>query len=103
MGSENGLAKGVRATANVRCYLTFMMSKISSKGQIVLPAQLRRQDGIEPGQTFEIERIEHGEYRLVLAEPPKNQGLVDALLACPENDWFEPIPSESTLSIEPPS
>lgn len=88
---------------DVRCYLTFMKSTISSKGQIVLPAELRRQDGIQSGQTFEIERIEHGEYRLVLAEPPRNQGLVDALLACPEKDWFEAIPSESTLSIEPPS
>lgn len=35
--------------------------------------------------------------------PPRNQGLVDALLACPERDWFQPIRSESTLSIEPPS
>ena len=80
-----------------------MKSTISSKGQIVLPAELRRQDGIEPGQTFEIERIDQGEYRLVRAEPPKNRGLVDALLACPEKDWFRPIPSESTRSIEPPS
>ncbi|MYN67167.1 MAG: AbrB/MazE/SpoVT family DNA-binding domain-containing protein [Acidobacteria bacterium] len=68
-----------------------MKSTISSKGQIVLPVELRRQDGIQPGQTFEIERIEHGEYRLVLTEPPRNQGLVDALLACPEKDWLEPI------------
>lgn len=80
-----------------------MKSTISSKGQIVLPVELCRQDGIQPGRTFEIERIERGEYRLVLAEPPRNQGLVDALLACPEKDWFEAIPSESTLSIEPPS
>ena len=80
-----------------------MKSTLSSKGQIVLPAELRRQDRIEPGQTFEIERIDHGDYRLVLAEPPKNQGLVDTLLACPEKDWFMPIPSESTADIEPPS
>ena len=80
-----------------------MKGTISSKGQIVLPAELRRQDGIQSGQRFEIERIRHGEYRLVLAEPPRNHGLVDALLACPEKDWFEAIPSESTLSIEPPS
>lgn len=80
-----------------------MRSTISSKGQIVLPAELRRQDGIEPGQTFEIERLDHGEYRLVRAAPPKNQGLVDTLLACPEKEWFEPIRSESALSIEPPS
>ena len=80
-----------------------MKSTISSKGQIVLPAELRRQDGIEPGHTFEIERLDHGEYRLIRTAPPKNQGLVDALLACPEKDWFEPIQSESTLSIEPPA
>ena len=71
-----------------------MKSRISAKGQIVLPAEIRRQDGIEPGQTFEIERIGQGEYRLVRV--PKNLGLVDALLACPEKDWFLPIPSEST-------
>ena len=80
-----------------------MRSTLSSKGQIVLPAELRRQDRIEPGQTFAIERVERGEYRLVLEEPPKNQGLVDVLEACPERDWFVPIPSESTISIEPPS
>ena len=69
----------------------------------MLPAELRRQDRIEPGQTFAIERVERGEYRLVLEEPPKNQGLVDVLVACPEKDWFVPIPSEPTTSIEPPS
>ncbi len=74
-----------------------MKSTISSKGQIVLPAELWRRDGIEPGQTFEIERIDHGEYRLFRAEPPRNQGLVDILLACPEKDWFEPIQSESPI------
>ncbi len=79
-----------------------MKSVISSEGQIVLPAELRRRDGIEPGQTFEIERIDQGQYRLVRAEP-KNRGLVDALLACPEKDWFQPIPSESTPSIDPRS
>ena len=44
-------------------------------------------------------------FRLALHKqrPPRNQGLVDALLACPERDWFQPIPSKSTLSIEPPS
>ncbi len=78
-----------------------MKSTISSKGQIVLPVELRRQDAIEPGQTFEIERIDRGEYRLVRAEPPANQGLVDTLLACPEKDWFVPIPSGSTRSVEP--
>ena len=80
-----------------------MKSRISAKGQIVLPAKIRRQDGIEPGQTFEIERIDQGEYRLVRVERLKNVGLVDALLACPEKGWFLPIPSESTRSMESPS
>ena len=69
---------------------------ISSKGQIVIPIEFRRQDDIAPSQTFDIERIDRGEYRLVAAVPPKNVGLVDTLLACPEKDWFVPIESEST-------
>jgi AbrB family looped-hinge helix DNA binding protein len=73
-----------------------MKTTISSKGQIVLPAELRRQDGIEPGQRFEIERIDRGDYRLVRQEPEPNVGLVDWLLACPEKGFFVPIESEST-------
>ena len=80
-----------------------MKSRISAKGQVALPAEIRRQDGIESGQTFEIERIGRGEYRLVRVEGPKNPGLVDALLACPEKDWFLPISSGSTRSKESPS
>ncbi|HET6574603.1 MAG TPA: AbrB/MazE/SpoVT family DNA-binding domain-containing protein [Fimbriiglobus sp.] len=76
-----------------------MVTVISSKGQIVLPAGLRRLDGIEPGQQFEIERVEAGEYRLVRRHPPANQGLVDWLLACPEKGFFVPLPSESTDTL----
>lgn len=68
-----------------------MKSVVSAKGQIVLPAEIRRQDGIEPGQEFEVERIDRGEYRLVRLSPPRNQGLLDWLLACPEKDFFVPI------------
>jgi AbrB family looped-hinge helix DNA binding protein len=32
-----------------------MKTIISSKGQIVLPAELRKQDGIEPGETFTVD------------------------------------------------
>ena len=76
-----------------------MKTAVSTKGQIVLPAEIRRQDGIEPGEEFEIERIDRGEYRLIRLAPPKNQGLVDWLLACPEKDFFVPIESESTDSL----
>ena len=83
----------------VRRYLTSMKTSISSKGQIVLPAEIRRQDEIEPGQEFEIERIDRGEYRLVRLSPPKNEGLLDWLLACPEKGFFVPIESESTDTL----
>ncbi len=73
-----------------------MKTTVSSKGQIVLPAEIRKQDGIRPGQTFEIERVDRGEYRLVRRSPPPNDGLVDWLLACPEPGYFAPIDSEST-------
>ena len=72
---------------------------MSNKGQIVLPARIRRQDGIEPGQVFNIQRISRGQYRLVLRRPRLNEGLVDWLLTCPEKDFFVPISSESTDTL----
>lgn len=78
-----------------------MKTTISTKGQIVLPAELRREDGIEPGQEFEIERLERGEYRLTLRRRPANEGVVDWLLSCPEKGYFVPIHSESTDTLVP--
>ena len=75
---------------------------MSLMGQIVLPAELRNRDGIQPGQEFEIERLDLGVYRLRAGEPPKNRDFVDLLLACPEKDWFSEIASESTECITPP-
>jgi len=37
-----------------------------------------------PGQEFDVERIEGGEYRLKRREPSLNEGLVEWLSACPE-------------------
>lgn len=76
-----------------------MTTLISTKGQIILPAEFRQRDGVEPGQEFEIERIDCGEYRLVRRQPRPNAGLVDWLLACPEKGFFVPIESESTDSL----
>jgi AbrB family looped-hinge helix DNA binding protein len=73
-----------------------MKTKVSSKGQIVLPAEIRRQDRIAAGQEFDIERLDRGNYRLKLRSPPPNQGAVAWLLACPEKGFFVPIDSEST-------
>jgi AbrB family looped-hinge helix DNA binding protein len=80
----------------VRQYLTQMKTAISTKGQIVLPAEFRQLDGIEPGQEFEVERIDRGEYRLKLCTPRRNEGLVKLLLACPVKDWFKPMDRTQT-------
>jgi len=73
-----------------------MKTVVSSKGQIVLPAELRQRDRIVPGQRFEIERLAAGQYILKKQEGSDNHGLVDWLLACPAKGWFQPIISEST-------
>jgi AbrB family looped-hinge helix DNA binding protein len=76
-----------------------MKTTVSSKGQIVLPAEIRQQDGIEAGQEFDVERLDRGEYRLVRRTARENDGVVDWLLACPEKDYFVPIESESTDAL----
>jgi AbrB family looped-hinge helix DNA binding protein len=76
-----------------------MRTRISSKGQIVLPAALRERDRIEAGQEFEVERVDRGEYRLVRVAPQANEGAVDWLLACPAKGYFVAISSESTDSL----
>jgi hypothetical protein len=57
-----------------------MKTTVSSKGKIIIPAEIRGEDGIEEARP----------------EPPANEGLVDWLLACPEKGFFVPIGSEST-------
>jgi AbrB family looped-hinge helix DNA binding protein len=74
-------------------------TSISTKGQIVLPAEIRAADGIEPGEEFEVERVGPDEYRLTRVTPPPNRGVVEWLRACPEQDWFVEIESESTDSL----
>jgi AbrB family looped-hinge helix DNA binding protein len=76
-----------------------MKTRVSSKGQIVLPAEIRRRDRIEAGQEFEVERLDRGEYLLKWRAPRPNEGVVDWLLACPEKDFFVPIESESTDTL----
>ena len=47
-----------------------MRTTVSSKGQIVLPAEIRRQDRIEPGQEFEVEaRLYRAESKIELDAP----------------------------------
>jgi bifunctional DNA-binding transcriptional regulator/antitoxin component of YhaV-PrlF toxin-antitoxin module len=68
-----------------------MKTRMSTRGRLVLPVEIRRGDDIEPGQEFEVERVGRGEYRLVRRTPRPNEGLVDWLLACPEKGYFVPF------------
>lgn len=76
-----------------------MKTTVSSKGQIVLPAELRQMDHIEPGQEFDVERLDRGDYRLVRRSARPNEGAVDWLLACPAKGFFVPVESESTDTL----
>jgi AbrB family looped-hinge helix DNA binding protein len=67
-----------------------MKTTVSTKGRIVLPAEFRQRDDVQPGQEFEVQRIGRGEYRLKRKERRRNEGLVDLLLACPVKGWFKP-------------
>lgn len=53
-------------------------------------------DDVEPGQEFDVERLDRGEYRLVRRAAPPNDGVLEWLLACPHKGYFVPIESEST-------
>ncbi|MEO8361327.1 MAG: AbrB/MazE/SpoVT family DNA-binding domain-containing protein [Vicinamibacteria bacterium] len=63
-----------------------METIVSSKGQIVLPAPLRKRDNIRPGQHFSVERLRSGDYRLVRRQAPGDD-LVSWLKACPDKDF----------------
>jgi len=80
-----------------------MKTTVSTKGQIVLPAEFRQRDGVLPGQEFEVERIDRGDYRLKRMERRRNEGLVKLLLACPVKGWFKPMDrSDTTDDIKVP-
>jgi AbrB family looped-hinge helix DNA binding protein len=76
-----------------------MTTRVSSKGQIVLPVELRELDSVRAGQQFSIERVDEGEYVLKRLPFSQKHGLTDWLLACPEKGWFQPVESESTDTL----
>ena len=76
-----------------------MVTSLSSKGQVVVPAALRQADRLRAGDRFDIERLNEGEY--LLRRSPKNTatGDVDLLLSCPSKGWFKKLPRESTAAL----
>jgi hypothetical protein len=100
LSNPDGLGKRWRLTRpQVRRYLTSMKTTISSRGQIVLPADFRQMDRVEPGQEFDVERLDRGDYRFVRRAARQNDGAIDWLLACPRKGFFVPIDSESTDAL----
>jgi AbrB family looped-hinge helix DNA binding protein len=73
-----------------------MRTFVSTNGQIILPAKIRRENDIKSGQEFEIERIDRGKYLLKRKTKPRNKGLVKLLLSCPVKDWFQPLERTET-------
>ena len=67
-----------------------MTTVLSPKGQIVLPASVRQQLHLSPGDDFEVAIEDEDTITLRRISHPANRGLVDLLLACPAD--FE-IPS----------
>lgn len=58
-------------------YFLNMKTTISSKGQIVLPVDLRSRDSIQPGQELAIKRLDEGEYLLKRPAARHVTGIVD--------------------------
>jgi AbrB family looped-hinge helix DNA binding protein len=75
-----------------------MRTTVSHRGRITLPAELRRRDDIEPGQDFEVERLDRGKYLLTRIGKKRNEGLIKLLLSCPVKDWFQPLESRTDVN-----
>lgn len=65
----------------------------------MLPAQFREMDDVRPGQEFDVERLDKGEYRLVRRPSVPNSGVVDWLASCPEKGYFVAVESDSTDTL----
>jgi AbrB family looped-hinge helix DNA binding protein len=52
---------------------------LSSRGQVVFPSEFRDEDGLKPGEIFEVERTRAGEY-IFRRKKRGSAGLLNALL-----------------------
>jgi len=60
-----------------------MTTVLSPKGQIVLPAAVRQQLHLAPGDDFEVAVEDEDTITLRRISHPANRGLIDLLLECP--------------------
>lgn len=83
-----------------------MTAKVSSTGQLEIPASLRQSDGILAGQEFVIEKVREGEYRLVATvtvPQERKRKPLEVLSDCPEKDFFAPMDWGTTDQLIPPN
>lgn len=59
-----------------------MQTKLSTKGQIILPAELRKKRRFYPGEKFDVQE-KGGKIILSPVKKGRNQGLVKLLRSCP--------------------
>jgi hypothetical protein len=76
-----------------------MKTTVSSKGQIALPAEIGHRTGSKPvkSSTSNVSIAVSTDSKRRSA--PRNESVVDWLLACPEKGFFLPIDSESTDTL----
>ena len=86
-------------TGLVRRNLTFHEDYHILQGPDRSPGRVPPDDGVNPGQEFDVERLDRGDYRFVRRTVPPNEGGIDWLLACPYKNFFEPIDSASTDTL----
>ena len=58
-----------------------MMTVISQKGQVVIPASLREEMDLRPGDDLEVVRLDDRTLRLERVNRRVNEGLAEALLS----------------------
>lgn len=76
-----------------------MTTILSPKGQIVLPASVRQQLNLSPGDDFEVSVEDGDTITLRRISHPANQGLVDLLLACPAEFEIPPREKDDTQAL----
>lgn len=92
-------SRGALVAEDAAPFFAGSKATVSQKGHIVLPAELREADDVQPGQELEVERVARGHYRLVRRAAAANAGAVDWLLACPSKGYFVPVDSDSTDTL----